>query len=299
MSHERRWKVLSLAMAHKYEVISIHAFTECNMNPPCKFCYKKRIEEKDEKPESFWFDLIPYISKLTKQCALGGGECFLKPEFVKKFGKLCKKNKLIFNVTSNGKLLMKMNDEELKSALENITMISISWDTEKIKDQKDVIDYAKLVKRIKTLTKCQVGTNLLVEQRLIENNGYLLKVLVSGLFDIGIDRIFCLSMKNSPCPDILKIRNVYIELTKKYPLFFVDDAGKMIIESGKYSDWKTPCHYGKSLISINEKGFITGCSFDSDEMALLKLDKPKDLLKVTKVKIKKRHSCPFLNITFK
>lgn len=278
-------------MAKKFSVISLHCFTECNMNPPCKFCYKKRTDKSLEKPEQFWFDLIPYISRLTEQVAQGGGEIFLRPEFVKKFGKLCKKHKLIYNVTSNGKLLMKMNDKELKEVLKDVTMVSLSYDSEKIKTKQDLTDYVKLIQRIKKLTKCQVGSNLLVEKSLTEGNGLKLLATVIGLFDAKVDRIFCLSMKNHPT-DILKIRDMYIYLTKKYKHFYVDDASKMIIENNSYDNWKGVCHRGKSLISIGETGGISTCSFASP---FVYLKEPKDLLKIKIPKCEKgTNSCPFL-----
>ncbi|GAI65576.1 unnamed protein product, partial [marine sediment metagenome] len=52
-------------------------------------------------PLSFWYDLVPYLTGLTDQIALGGGEPFTNLEFIKKFGEKCKENKLILNVTSN------------------------------------------------------------------------------------------------------------------------------------------------------------------------------------------------------
>ena len=62
-----------------------------------------------------------------------------------------------------------------------------------------------------------------------------------------------------------------------------------------YSNWKTPCHYGKDIISISETGSVCGCSFDKDDISLLKLDNPSDILKIKDIKIKERYLCPYLN----
>ena len=58
----------------KYKLISVHYTNECNLSPRCSFCYKTCKEKKVEKPREFWYQLIPFISKLTDQCVLGGGE---------------------------------------------------------------------------------------------------------------------------------------------------------------------------------------------------------------------------------
>ncbi len=275
----------------KYKVVSLHPYTKCNMN--CPFCYKEKSNK--EKPKQFWYDLIPYISKLTNQTALGGGEPFMDIPFVIKFSALCKKNKLICNVTSNGRLLIDLNDRELKNTLKNITMVSLSFDEYKCKFIGDINKYTTLIKRIKKLTKTQVGSNLLVTKKILGKNGIALKNVVDGLFKHGIDRVFALTPKNIPCPDILKFKLIYQYLTIKHKHFYLDDLGKMILEEEKYSNWKNKCHYGEGLISINENGIITGCSFDCSDKALLRLKNPKDILKITKIKPKERFSCPYLN----
>jgi hypothetical protein len=188
---------------------------------------------------------------------------------------------------------MKLEDKELKSVLKNITMISLSYDDYKVKTKEDLDNYSNLVKRIKTLTKCQVGSNLLINKEMIEK-GTLMKV-VRDLFNMGVDRVFALCPKNFPCPDILKFKIIYTLLTRRYKYFFVDDLTKMILEEGKYYNWKNSCHYSKDIISINENGFITGCSFDCEDKALLKLEEPKDILKIKNIKTTERFSCPYLS----
>lgn len=277
----------------KYNVISLHPYLNgCNLK--CPFCYVEKVKSKQTKSKKFWFEMIPLLSKLTEQVALGGsGEPFMDIPFVKKFAGECKKKKLICNVTSNGRLLMKLNDKQLKNTLKNITMVSLSFDDYKVKTAKDLLNYTQLVQRIKKITKCQVGSNLLINQKMFENNGKGLMSLVDNLFKIGCDRIFALCPKNILCPDILKFKLIYQILSVKHKHFYIDDCSKMILEENKYSDWKNKCHRGEGLISIGAEGGVSSCSFAKP---FIKLYKPKDILKL---KVPKKelgtHYCPFLN----
>ena len=271
-----------------YNVVSLHPYTDCNLD--CPFCYKKKGQGK-EKPEKFWFSLIPYIKKLTDQVAFGGGEPFMRMDFVKKFARECKKEGLIFNVTSNGKLLMPLEDKDLQDVLRDVTMVSLSFDYYKIKGLQDLADYLKLVERIKRLTSCQVGCNFLVNDVYFKDRDF--EHIVDKLFLNGIDRVFALCPKNVKCPKILENKDRYFDLTRKYKMFFVDDLTKEILEQG-YDNWKTPCHFCKDLVSINEDGFVTGCSFDDSSKAILKIVKPEDLLKIKNIYVKGRFLCPYL-----
>lgn len=279
----------------RFKVISIHFTTECNMKPRCPFCYRnKNTDKRKEKSLNFWYKLIPYLTELTEQIAVGGGETFTNLEFIKKFSKKCKNKGLLCNVTTNGRLLMKLTDRQLKEVLKNITMVSISYDNHKVQNITDLMNYIKLVKRIKKLTKTQVGSNLLINNDMFKDNGLTFIKVVDGLFKMGCDRVFALSIKNCVCPDILKYKKAYIYLTLKFKHFYIDDLTRMVLEKG-YSNWNTPCHYGKDLISIDECGNVCGCSFDNPEKALLKLNKPKDILNILKIKAEKRFNCPYLS----
>ena len=273
----------------KYKVVSIHASNICDMG--CPFCYKKKGDIKPN--EKLFYGLPKYLKQITNQVAMGGGEITLFPEFVKKFGKECKKNNLILNITTNGRQLMKMDDKELKEVLKDITLLSISFDEYKVKTKKDLDNYIKLVQRIKKLTKTQVGSNLLVNEKMFENKGINFIKIVDNLFKIGIDRVFALSPKNIPCPDILKFKLIYQYLTIKYEHFYIDDMSKMVLEEGKYSNWKNKCHRGTGLISINEDGGISSCSF-AEPFTYIK--KPSDILKlnIPKAEMGTKY-CPFLN----
>lgn len=280
----------------KYSVVSIHYTKECNIN--CPFCYKKKSPKEDgnnadaEKPKGFWYSLVPKIKEISNQIALGGGEPFVNIPFVEEFGRVCKANGVILNVTSNGRALMDLDDGELKRALENITLISLSFDKYKIQTTADINNYKTLVKRISKQTNCQVGSNLLINEDMFFEKGRRFREVVDMLFMEGCDRVFALCPKNFKCPDILKFKETYQHLTIKYKHFYVDDLTKMILSENKYSKWENKCHKGRDLISINENGGVSSCSF-AEPFVYLK--KPEELLNLDIPKCEGGlNSCPFL-----
>ena len=93
-------------------------------------------------------------------------------------------------------------------------------------------------------------------------------------------------------PDILEKKHYYELLTTKYPNFFVDDLTYKILDEKKYSNWSKPCHYGKDIISINERGWISGCSFSDDYK--FTVEKPRDILKLNDICFEDRYNCPYL-----
>lgn len=280
-------------MKYKYSVVSIHPYTGgCNLN--CPFCYKTHKNKKSNKPNKFWIDLVKYCKQLAPQIACGAdGEPFMNIPFIKRLSKECKKQDVLLNVTSNGKILSKLSDEDLKESLDEIKMISISFDRFKYPNYKSLEEYRKLVDRIHKLTEVLVGCNLLIDKDMFKNVGLSFISIISYMFEIiKIDRVFALYPKNMKGPNILRYKGVYFHLTKKFPMFFIDDLTKMIIEENKYVGWKHSCHFGKSLISINEQGKVMGCSFDSKSLLVLK--NPKDLLKAKDLNNKERFDCPYL-----
>lgn len=282
-------------MIKRFDVCSIHLFSECNMN--CKFCYRAKSIHEEEKSIQWWTQLIPYLKELNiDQVAAGGGEPLMKPAWLHELARKCDENGMIFNFTTNGKLLPKDDRESLlmgldmELALADTTMVSISYDSEKIKNYKDALDFANRVMQLKEkFPKLKIGVNYLCDD-------YGLEQLVSSvkffLDDLKLDRVFALSPKNFT-NNILKYRQTYQMLTMIYPKFMVDDLTKCIIENNSYNNWKHPCHFGK-VLSIDECGNVGGCSFDLGKVNVLKLENPKDILQIRNIELKERHSCPYL-----
>jgi len=247
-------------------------------------CYREKTEKK--LPEQFFIDLVPYMAKLTFQCALGGGEPLMFPDFIGKFGKACKKNGLIFNFTTNGTLIEETPDDVFK----DVTMVSISFDRWKIKSKEDVARYVRSVEKL-TKLGVKVGANLLVDKDTL--NRKKLIPTVDFLFKTAkVERVFALCPKNWEIGDMLGHRMEYLYLSMKYPHFYVDDATNMVLKEKKYQDWENSCHFGKAIVSIDEMGLVHGCSFEKSH--ILKLEKPKDLLKIKGMKMEERFECPFL-----
>lgn len=263
-------------------VVSIHFTNKCNLN--CSFCYvskgKKTLDKK------FFLGLPKYLKHITEQVALGGGEPTLFPDYIRDFSKNCKKEGLICNVTTNGREISNWNTSFIKEIFKDVTMVSISCDKEKM----DNGGFDKFVKAIIKLKSCNVrlGCNVIVEKEFF-NRGWL---IVPSLFDIGIERVFLLYPKKFAGEDITKYGSAYQALSKRFKHLYVDDLTKKIIEEG-YS-WKTPCHWGKSILSIDYLANVYGCSFDPLEDKLLELEKPNDILKLKDIKTRRRYECPYL-----
>jgi hypothetical protein len=244
-------------------------------------CYRKK-REGEQKPFSFFKELIPYVAELTDQCSIGGGEPFLHPKEVMELGEECKECCILMNVTTNGTQPMK------PEYVKNVEMASISFDRYKRPKLKDMVKYENTVRNLST----RVGANLLIDTGMFKRKENF-PMIVNWLFAIGVERVFALYPKNWVFVDILPHTDTYAALTKMHEHFYVDDLTSMILKSQHYGDWKEPCHYGKDLISINEFGEVTGCSFDGPEKAVLKLEKPEDILEIKNIKMEERHSCPY------
>jgi MoaA/NifB/PqqE/SkfB family radical SAM enzyme len=271
----------------KYQVISLHFDNDCNLK--CPMCYRHRFVAKDEKMDyDFWIKSIPHIKQITDQVALGGGEPFLHPEFIMKFAKEAKKHDLIVNVTTNGTIPLK------PEWIKDLTMISFSYDQHKWPGSKGFKDYIIRIRGVKESELVKVGCNLLMEDWLLSDYQKLVH-LILHIFRVGkADMVFALLPKKTKTPDIIKHRGIYNVLTYLFDEFYVDDCTRMIFENNGYDEWKKPCHYGSDMFSIDECGQVTGCSF-SDKI-LLRLKKPKDILKIPKIKFEKRMKCPYLEV---
>jgi MoaA/NifB/PqqE/SkfB family radical SAM enzyme len=266
------------------KVVSLHFTNECNGN--CPFCYREK--GKETMDEELLLDLPRYLKDVTDQIALGGGEPTLHPDLVQRFAQECKDYDLICNVTTNGFLFKEWNDEKIGDFCENLTMASVSLDREKTWHWKNGDEYLQTCKKVKK--HAQVGCNLLIDENVMESDNFI--KITDILFDKGLDRIFALYPKNIRGPDILPKKHHYEYLTTKYEKFYVDDLTFKILDEGKYENWKKPCHYGKDIVSIDEKGRVSGCSFCNDYK--LKLEKPSDVLKIPEIHFEDRFACPYL-----
>jgi MoaA/NifB/PqqE/SkfB family radical SAM enzyme len=265
----------------RFKVISMHFCSDCNLS--CPMCYKKKREGK-QKPFSFFKELIPYVAELTDQCSIGGGEPFLHPGAIMALGRECKKNDMLMNVTTNGTQKMK------KEYVKDVEMVSVSFDKYKRPMMKDLVEYCETIHELKKYTR--VGVNLLIDKAMFDP--MIFPRIVDTFFFAGAELIFALYPKNWDFIDIIPYTDIYAALTTMYKHFYIDDLTNMILREQQYSDWKAPCHYGKDIISINEFGEVTGCSFDGQDDAVLKLDRPEDILEIKKIKMQERHSCPYL-----
>jgi MoaA/NifB/PqqE/SkfB family radical SAM enzyme len=242
--------------------------------------------------KNLFLALPKYLKEVTEQVALGGGEPFLKPELVRDFAAECAKNGIIVNVTTNGSMIKKWTDKQVKDYLKHITMVSVSFDREKVPNMKKFKDYIEIMRKLKK-NGVQVGCNLLIDKSMFNEKMLFIK-LVTFMFGIGVDRVFALYPKNIDMIDILPYENWFKFLSIKYKHFYVDDLMKMIIEGKSYDNWKLPCHFGKDIVSIDEFGNVMGCSFDGINKSALKIEKPEDILKINDLKFDERFECPYL-----
>lgn len=277
----------------RFKVISIHPITTCNM--ACSFCYRKNASSFGQLPLDFFLKIVPFIKKhnLANQIAVGGGEILLFPDFVKEMGKTCKKNKILLNITTNGSQILHYSDKMVKETLKDVKLISVSYDSEKLRQlDKDfgATAFMSIIAKIRKNTNCLIGVNLLMEQ--YYNNDILIDN-VRFLFNY-VDYIYLLYPKDIKGPDILnpKLKLGLIVLTKMFPNLYVDDLTKSIIENNNYNNWSRSCHYCKDIISIDQSGHITGCSFDKNPLMTLK--EPKDIIRTKDVVVKERFKCPYL-----
>jgi len=284
-----------LSLMNRYEkFIKIYNEIGTKKTSNSKFISNKIVVKSIEniEKERYVFDLVVDKDRLftingniiVHNC--GGGEPFTDIPFIKEFSKRCKENDLICNVTTNGHILSKLSNEELSDILKNITMVSVSWDSHKVNCLNDKVRYINLVKRIKNLTNCQVGANFMFSR---QDNLAEVEYLFNS---VKVNRVFLLYPKNMIGPDILKMKPQLYYLTARYKNFYIDDTIKMIITEGSYNNWKHPCHFLKDMCSINQSGEVMGCSFDSEPF--LKIEEPKDLLKIKEVKNYERYKCPYI-----
>lgn len=318
----------------RFKVISVHYGTQCTRIERCKNCYGCDNSSVDKpKDKKFFIDMIPYLAKLTHQVTIGSyGEPLLYSDFVLEFAHECKVNRLICNMTTNGDVITairlgkmdnKVKEKELKLALNFLTMLSLSFNDNLIKDNADFVNFKLNVKWLQeNYPRLLIGVNYLVSDRdfnienkvLDKQSKFALdytggitfysnvKMLIDTKYGICVDNVYALHPKNYALSKRLPIW-MYNVLTNEYPNFYVDDlTRKIIIDETSYTEvyrqglnkFKTECHYGRGVISITPSGNVCGCSFEKKPIA--KLNKPKDILRFKSLRINKRYSCPFLRI---
>lgn len=273
-------------MTKKYSVVSIHFTNICNLN--CPFCYKEKGQELMD--DLTLFEYPKYLKEITDQVALGGGEPLLFPMYLRKFSRICKEEDLICNVTTNGTELDKMDDVYLKWLFKDIEMVSISFDQHKCRTQELTKHTFRRIKRLSSIG-IRVGVNLLLN-KVMFSKPMIFMGLIAQLYNAGAERVFALYPKNMDLGiDITKHRTTFAVLTATHTHFYVDDLTKMILEQG-YDNWKRPCHYTRDIVSIDYDSKVYGCSFDSEP--IMEIKKPKDILRLKRMRKQKRMSCPYL-----
>lgn len=269
----------------------MHFTADCTLR--CPFCYRHAGPAPDlpARPPGFFIDVIKHVPALAPQVALGGGEPLTNPGFVARIGRECDEHGVVLNVTTNGKLVRELPDGDLARAFEHVTMASVSFDT--FKWGADLPGYVATVRRLKEVTGVQVGANLLVDESMFSHGGLRFAVIVEWLLaDAGVDRVYSLYPKLVPFNvDLTRHAGLFHGLTRQHPSFYVDDLSKNVLEQG-YGPWERPCHYGTGLVSIDELGRASGCSFETREVVTLR--EPADILQAASWHLPERRSCPFL-----
>lgn len=245
-----------------------------------------------EKPFSFFTSIVQYIKEIAPQIALGGGEPFLFPGFIRDLGMACKKHDVMLNITTNGSTIAGTSGNALSSMLETVTMVSISLDRAKWHDMNG---YAFAARGLRSAVPgLLVGTNLLLEGGLFTGGAKRLYTTIEWCLNVAmVDRVFLLYPKNFRLGvDVLEFKTLLQAISTVFPgRVFVDDLTRQILEHG-YPPWDVPCHFGRDMISIDERGGVHGCSFDAEPVVML--ETPPDILNVRNIDFENRVTCPYL-----
>jgi len=266
-----------------YQVIALHPTTQCNLD--CSFCYRPK-KTAHNKSKQFFVDLMAELEPYTNQIAVGGGEILLDQPFLRDLGKAIQQQNMIMNVTTNGTVKLEEATEQY------IEMISVSFDKEKRPNKTSFAAFGGMIRVLNELQDVRVGVNLLMEEYLFDPPSHFIDLVHFFFNTLPVERVFALSPKNWPIPDILKHKKVLTALSTVYEHFYVDDLTEKIITEESYTNWKKPCHYGTSMLSIDEQGNVKGCSFA--EEPLFTLEKPEDIHNIKDMEIEKRYACPYL-----
>jgi len=250
------------------KVLAIHFTKACNRN--CPFCYE-RLSGRKELKQEFWFELVRYLPGLFRQVALGGGEPSLFPEFCQKLVKECHRHGIPISVTTNGTNGFDWAEE--------FDLVSVSFDSSKWPSLKRFLKATEGYRE-------RLGVNLLLE----EVQSLCFVPVLASFFP----KVYILLRKGKKWSEeeLMDIRKGLLFLSREFDNLYIDDSIRQVLRYGSTSGWKTPCHFGKEIISIHPDGTVSGCSFD--RTPLFKLREPRDILKVEEIRIPERFSCPFL-----
>jgi MoaA/NifB/PqqE/SkfB family radical SAM enzyme len=226
-----------------------------------------------------FFLKFPKIAKDLgiKQIALGGGEPSLYPGFIEKFGKECKKNKVIVNMTTNGDGISKGNIKKFRY----LTLISFSFDRFKIHSKEDadrLFQKMDLTKR----HKIKVGVNLQLDPFLVKN----LNPMLAEIFKHA-DNVYLLQSKPSCIACDQELKNKILVAKSTFKRVYVDESLRMSLGFSK------SCNRGREIISIDHTGKVYKCSFDEP---FAKLKKPEELIRIVRKEypFTKTNACTFV-----
>jgi pyruvate-formate lyase-activating enzyme len=266
----------------RFDVISIQYDDKCSLN--CKNCYAKKKVLNAKKPYSFFYEMVPYLAQLTPQVAIAGLEPLETPEFVKVFSAECKKHGLICNMTTNGKHLKDYTNKQLRSLLKNITMVALSLDENKVTNASEWMLWMGNLQRLMDDTDNKISVNLMWPKGTDKHNelssihnwiwGFTQDIQVNVLHEKPL---------NSR-PQLTTTDWALLKHLNSKPNFYFDDCTRQLYKWG-YDNWKSSCHAGKKVCSIQPDGGVGGCSFVKPEFYL---DKPSDILKAKTFKFKER-----------
>jgi len=254
-------------------VVSLHFTNRCNLS--CPFCYVNTIEVK---PTIFWLKLVHILGDMgIEQVAIGGGEPFLFPAFLKDFCKLCAAYGIVTSITSNATLIIPESLEKLETA-----MISLSIDEHKLQ-HNSLEHYMKTLRMISSYG-IETGINYL-----ITSNKYFkeLSTIMEHL-DEYVDNYHILQLKQVPNPVSVKLLQLLKVFAIKSKKIYVDDSIALDINI------REKCRHGSELISIHPDGSVSPCSFSSP---IGKLEKPSDLVNIVEkyYSMNGYNKCPYVN----
>jgi len=277
-------------------LVSFHFTPICDLN--CPFCYIEKTE--NTKNNKVILSIAEEIGTTAFQVSLGGGEP-LHPKARDTLFDILEvlHKKSIVNITTNGKYVLDMDEQDLKFLRTHIASISVSFDLFKTQKVKTVETVNFLIKK---------GFIVYVNFLVLRSKDRDLLSYFPVLFDFlqsGVYGILFLYPKKPASVNLLPSFSEYLRFLWLFQHFldpidrqrmFVDNFTRLLIKYRK-NRWGEPCSYAQTLISIDWNGNIYGCSFDHRPIG--KYRELGDLQKtIRKIRRKQKkylkYSCPFV-----